>query len=394
MEKLSLLLETEKNKIEKLLKNQKNFKKNDGCYVYELEADVTIPSEYILLMHFKGKIEINIEKKIANYIISRQNKEGGWPLFHNGETDLSASVKAYYALKLSGLSENSKILLKAKECIIKNGGASNVNVFTKITLALFNQISWELIPFMPIEIIKFPKWFPFHIYKISYWSRTVLIPLLIIMHEKPIASNPNAIVIDELFIKKGKIKKLKKKFNQSFLSGLFLFLEKLSKLIFPLLPKKIKEESKKDIINWIKPRLNGEDGLGGIFPAMVNALIAFKTLDETKFKSEISTIQKIISGTSFEISDKNLYVDKKYFDKVIYTDISKDGTLTGVNIEQTKKFAKSIEIPIIASGGISDINNVKDLYNQKDIGISGVIIGKAIYEKKFDLKNLAKLLGN
>ena len=87
-------------------------------------------------------------------------------------------------------------------------------------------------------------------------------------------------------------------------------------------------------------------------------------------------------------------IDKKYFDKVIYTDISKDGTLTGVNIEQTKKFAKSTEIPIIASGGISDIGNVKALYSEKDNGISGVIIGKAIYEKKFDVKDLVKLLGN
>ena len=87
-------------------------------------------------------------------------------------------------------------------------------------------------------------------------------------------------------------------------------------------------------------------------------------------------------------------IDKKYFDKVIYTDISKDGTLEGVNILQTKKFAKSINIPIIASGGISNINNVKALHKQKDTGISGVIIGKAIYEKKFNLKNLAKLSGN
>jgi len=87
-------------------------------------------------------------------------------------------------------------------------------------------------------------------------------------------------------------------------------------------------------------------------------------------------------------------IDKKYFDKVVYTDISKDGTLTGVNVEQTKMFAKSIEIPIIASGGISNINNVKSLYDYKNIGISGVIIGKAIYEKKFDIKNLVKLSGN
>ena len=87
-------------------------------------------------------------------------------------------------------------------------------------------------------------------------------------------------------------------------------------------------------------------------------------------------------------------IDKKYFDKVIYTDISKDGTLSGVNISQTRIFEKSIEIPIIASGGISNIDNVNALYNQRDIGISGVIIGKAIYEKKFDLKNLTMLSGN
>ena len=87
-------------------------------------------------------------------------------------------------------------------------------------------------------------------------------------------------------------------------------------------------------------------------------------------------------------------VNKKYFDKVIYTDISKDGTLQGVNILQTRKFAKSIDIQIIASGGISNINDVKALYNQKDIGISGVIIGKAIYENKFDLKKLIMLSGN
>ena len=89
-----------------------------------------------------------------------------------------------------------------------------------------------------------------------------------------------------------------------------------------------------------------------------------------------------------------LRFDKKYFDKVVYTDISKDGTLKGVNILQTKKFAKSIEIPIIASGGISNINNVKALHDLRDVGISGVIIGKAIYEKKFDLNNLINLVGN
>ena len=108
MKKLKTLLDSEKLKIKKLLKNQNSFKEKDGCYVYELEADVTIPSEYILLMHFTGEINLKLEKKIASYIVKKQNTEGGWPLFHNGQTDLSASVKAYYALKLSGMSKNSQ----------------------------------------------------------------------------------------------------------------------------------------------------------------------------------------------------------------------------------------------------------------------------------------------
>ena len=115
MNKLKSLLDSEKVKINKLLKNQKVFKEKDGCFVYELEADVTIPSEYILLMHFIGKIDLKLEKKITKYIITKQNKEGGWPLFYNGETDLSASVKAYYALKLSGMNEKSLVLSKAKK---------------------------------------------------------------------------------------------------------------------------------------------------------------------------------------------------------------------------------------------------------------------------------------
>ena len=125
------------------------------------------------------------------------------------------------------MNEKSLVLSKAKKCIIEKGGANSVNVFTKISLALFNQIPWRSIPFMPIEIIKFPKWFPFHIYKISYWSRTVLIPLLIIMHEKPIASNPNAIDIDELFTNEIIKVKSDKSLSQRFLSVLFFFLKRL-----------------------------------------------------------------------------------------------------------------------------------------------------------------------
>ena len=205
MHKLKKIINSFESQLNKKSKQQHRNRLSEGCFVYELEADSTIPSEYILLMHFLGEINLDLEKKIKNYLLSKQNKDGGWPLYYDGESNVSASVKAYYALKLSGVSPNKKLMKLAKEFIIKNGGAEQSNVFTRITLAQFGQISWEAIPFMPVEIINFPKWFPFNIYKISYWSRTVLIPLLIIMDRKPLANNPNGIDIQELFIKSGRL---------------------------------------------------------------------------------------------------------------------------------------------------------------------------------------------
>ena len=129
----------------------------EGYSVYELEADVTIPAEYILMMHFIGEIDIEVQNKIKKYILKLQNKEGGWPLFYDGESNISATVKAYYALKLSGIKANDRLMLRAKEVILKNGGAEKSNVFTKISLAMFGQISWNAVPVMPIEILNLPK---------------------------------------------------------------------------------------------------------------------------------------------------------------------------------------------------------------------------------------------
>ncbi len=305
MNKLKIIINSASKKFNKLLKDQESKKLKEGCYVYELEADITIPSEFIILMHFLGNINLKKQKKIKNYILTKQNIQGGWSLFYNGDSDLSASVKAYYALKLCGVDEKSKPLKRAKSYILKNGGAEKVNVFTKITLALFNQISWKSIPFMPIEIIKFPKWFPFTIYKIAYWSRTVLVPLLVIMHRKPIASNPNKISIDELFLDlKNKKQKINLVSKDDFLSKFFLFLDNVSRLIFRIFSYKYKQSCEKNAVKWIIKRLNGEDGLGGIFPAMVNSVIALTIIDERKYKNKIQTALRAIEKLIVE--KKNL----------------------------------------------------------------------------------------
>ena len=147
---------------------------------------------------------------------------------------------------------------------------------------------------MPVEIMSLPNWFPFHINKVSYWSRTVIVPLLIILDKKPIAKNPKKIEIDELFLNK---KNNKIKFNKDslFYSFLFIFLDKILKILEPLFPKKFKKKSIDKAQNFILKRLNGLDGLGAIFPAMTNCTIALDLLKLRKeYKISLKSVKNLI----------------------------------------------------------------------------------------------------
>ncbi|MGH6929167.1 MAG: hypothetical protein ACREEV_12700, partial [Dongiaceae bacterium] len=127
--------------------------KTEGEWCFELEADATIPAEYILLEHFLGEIDDAVEQKLAVYLRSVQGKHGGWPLFHGGELNVSASVKAYYALKLAGDDIEAPHMVRARQAILAHGGAARANVFTRIALALFGQVPWRAVPVMPLEIM-------------------------------------------------------------------------------------------------------------------------------------------------------------------------------------------------------------------------------------------------
>src|SRR6201985_1007190 len=163
----------------------------DGHWVCELEADPTIPAEYVLLRHYLAEpVDAALEAKIAVYLRRIQGKHDGWPLFQDGAFDMSASVKAYFALKMIGDSVDAPHMVRAREAIRARGGASRSNVFTRMMLALFGFIPWRAVPVMPVEIMLLPKWFPFHLDKVSYWSRTVIVPLLVLMEKKPHARAP------------------------------------------------------------------------------------------------------------------------------------------------------------------------------------------------------------
>src|ERR1700675_3754580 len=173
----------------------------DGHWVFELEADATIPAEYVLLRHYLGEpVDAALEAKIAVYLRRIQGAHGGWPLFAEGELDISATVKAYFALKMIGDSVDANHMRRAREAVRARGGAARANVFTRLMLALFGFIPWRAVPAMPVEIMLLPRWFPFHLDKISYWSRTVIVPLLVLMALKPKARNRKGVRIDELFL--------------------------------------------------------------------------------------------------------------------------------------------------------------------------------------------------
>ena len=248
--------------------------KPDGHWLFELEADCTIPAEYILMMHYLDEIDPGLERKLTVYLRERQGAEGGWPLYPGGELDLSCTVKVYYALKLAGDDPDAPHMQRAREAILARGGAAHVNVFTRIALALFGEIPWRAVPYIPVEIMLMPRWFPFHIDKVSYWSRTVMVPLFVLCTVKPVARNPRKVHVRELFTTPPEVERHYFQLPRQgrVLARLFFALDRLARRIDPLIPGVMRRAAMRRAEAWVLERLNGEDGLGAIFPAMVNAL--------------------------------------------------------------------------------------------------------------------------
>ena len=257
------------------------FKQPDGHFVFELEADATIPAEYVLFRHYLGEpVDAPLEAKIAVYLRRIQGAHGGWPLVHDGAFDMSASVKAYFALKMIGDSVDAPHMVRARDAILSRGGAINSNVFTRFLLTMFGVTTWRSVPVLPVEIMLLPMWSPFHLNKISYWARTTIVPLMVLAALKPRAKNPLGVRIDELFLQDPKsIGLLAKAPHQS--AGwfnLFRGLDVILRAIEPLFPKRLRQRAIDSAVAFVEERLNGEDGLGAIFPPMVNAVMMYDVL--------------------------------------------------------------------------------------------------------------------
>jgi squalene-hopene/tetraprenyl-beta-curcumene cyclase len=267
----------------------------DGHWVFELEADVTIPAEYVLLEHYLDEIDPALEARIAVYVRRCQAAHGGWPLYPGGDLDISASVKAYYALKLIGDDPEAPHMCRAREAILAHGGAARSNVFTRTTLALFGQVPWRAVPVMPVEVVLLPGWFPFHLDKVSYWSRTVIVPLTILMSLKPRARNPRRLGIDELFVTPpDEERDYIGNPTGSALGHALIGLDRLLRLVEPHVPEGLRRRAIDRAVDFVTERLNDEDGLGAIFPAMANAVMALDALGYPDHHPDLIVAKKAV----------------------------------------------------------------------------------------------------
>lgn len=250
--------------LSKLLSHIENGKREDGHFCFRLECDSTCSSEFILFMHALNIIDEALEKGIANYLRKEQREDGTFGLYPEGPPCLSATIKAYFALKLSGDTIEMPHMQKAKEFILSQGGLLCANVFTKIILAQFQQLPWDTTPFVPIEALLQPTASPLHLNKMSYWARNVTIPLMVVSALQFKAINPKQINVQELLISTIPSSKT----SDLFLKKIFFHLDRLGKKVECWIPKKVRKWGIQAAINWLTPRLNGIDGLGGIYPAM------------------------------------------------------------------------------------------------------------------------------
>lgn len=251
-----------------------------GFWAFDLEADVTISAEYIILQRFLERdIDAGLRERLLAYIRRGQLADGGWPLYEGGISDISATVKAYFALKLAGESTDSPHMVRARQLILSLGGAVKVNVFTRIMLALYGQLPWRTVPAIPVQIMLLPRWFFFHIDKVSYWSRTVMVTLLIFCSKRTVCHLRPEEGLPELFVSPPEdIRHIDGYVSGRPRKNLLIFFDRLVKKADPIISRLWRDKAVRLAERFILERMRGEGGIGAIFPPMVNCLIALSVL--------------------------------------------------------------------------------------------------------------------
>ncbi|HEY2114576.1 MAG TPA: squalene--hopene cyclase [Candidatus Angelobacter sp.] len=271
----------------------------DGYWCGELEADTTLESDYIAIHTLLGTGNPNRMQCAVPEIIRHQNADGGWPIYTGGPSNISASVKAYFALKLMGYKPDHPVLERARTTILEMGGATECNTFTKIYLCFLGQYDWEAVPAVPPEIVLFPNWFWFNLYEISSWSRAILVPLSIAYAKKPFKKIPAEMGIDELFVGGRHGNHLHLKWAQKKISwrNFFLVLNRVVHFCERFHIRPLRYLALKKAERWMLDRFEKSDGLGAIYPGILNSIVALRCLgystDDPQVIRALSEFEKL-----------------------------------------------------------------------------------------------------
>ena len=253
----------------------------DGYWCGELEADSMLESDYIFMHTLLGTGEPGRMERAINEILRHQNEDGGWGLFPGGPSNISYGVKAYLALKLMGWSKDHPVLVKAREWVLAHGGVVECNTFTKIYLCALGQYDYDAVPAIPPEIVLFPNWCYFNIYEISSWSRGILVPLSIIYAKKPFKKLAPEQGIEELFVGGRKNANMHLRWDKKKPLGwrnFFLALDRMMHLAERVHIRPLRKVALKRAEAWMLERFEKSDGLGAIYPAMLNSIVALRCL--------------------------------------------------------------------------------------------------------------------
>ncbi len=271
----------------------------DGYWCGELEADTTLESDYIMLHSLFGTGDEGRMRRAITQILRYQNADGGWNIYGGGPSNISATVKAYFALKLMGWSADDPVLVKAREWALAHGGATEVNTYTKLYLCFFGQYDYNAVPAIPPEIVLFPKWFYFNLYEISSWSRAILVPLSIAYAKKPFKKIPTEQGIQELFVGGREHANLHLHWNKRIFSwrNFFLIFDRMTHWAERIHVRPLRAIALKRAEKWMLDRLEMSDGLGAIYPGILNAIIALRcqghSLDDPQVIRALDEFEKL-----------------------------------------------------------------------------------------------------
>src|ERR1700704_2593628 len=266
---------------ENLLRQQRP----DGHWCGELIVDSTLCSDFVLFMHWVSEVDEQIQQRCVRHILKRQLADGGWNIYHDGPSEINASVKGYFALKLAGYSPDLPFIEEARANILRLGGIPAMNTFSKLYLALLGQFPWKYLPTIPGEMVLLPKGAPFNIYKMSSWSRAMLVPLAIINHFKPTRELPGLKRLHELYPIGTEHKDFRLPRDERFFSwrNFFLIMDDVFKAFHPLQFRPMRQRALEEAERWMVERIvEGSDGLATVFPAMLNCMIALRALGYSK----------------------------------------------------------------------------------------------------------------